>query len=91
MKKEQNEKAKEAPEKVQNSNITVNSEGSVNVVNKEPQKIEQPKQVAIKDVPTGKLKEIAFDVEQQIKALQRQYNHLYTEIEIRKQEGNNGD
>jgi CRISPR/Cas system CSM-associated protein Csm2 small subunit len=49
-----------------------------------------PKQVEIKDVPTGKLKEIAFDVDQQIKALQRQYNQLYTEISLRLQEEANG-
>lgn len=46
----------------------------------------QPKQVAIKDIPTERLKAIAFDLMRQYKSYQTQYNQVANEIQIREQE-----
>lgn len=53
---------------------------------KEEKVIEQPTQQTIEDVSTEKLKAAAFDIGDQIKVLQRQYNQIYNELVKRAQE-----
>ena len=53
-------------------------------------KLEEPKQVQLKDATTEQLKSVAFDVDQQIKGLQRHYNEIYNEIQLRLEEMRNG-
>ena len=40
----------------------------------------QPQAVGIKDATEEQLKAAAFDIDQQIKQLQRQYNEVYKEL-----------
>lgn len=54
----------------------------------EQPKEEAQKQVAIKDVPTDKLKAIAFDLQQQRKFIDNQYQTVYNEIAVREAEVN---
>lgn len=61
------------------------------VEKKEETKVEKPKQVGIKDATVEQLKAVAFDIDQNIKALQRQYNEIYNELRLRAEDGTKKD
>jgi len=53
---------------------------------KKQEVVEQPQGVSLEEATEEQLKAAAFDVQQQIKALQNQYNVIYTEIAKRQEE-----
>lgn len=58
---------------------------------KEMKKVEKLPQIKLEDATEEQLKAAAFDVEQQIKNLQRNYQILINELQLRmeKEDGNN--
>ena len=53
---------------------------------KKVEEVKQPQTKQLKDITTMELESIAFKIGEQIKATQRQYNEVYTELIKRKQE-----